>query len=94
MEYRLNKIVDLMIKDVKIMLEILIEDSHRNVKDHESDEDDFDKICNLLRFKQIDFAFDKNEEEDILQDIEGFKNEDIEIRDLKFFRIVTVITYG
>jgi hypothetical protein len=37
MQYRLNKIVDLMIKDVQIMLEILIEDSHKNVKDHESE---------------------------------------------------------
>jgi hypothetical protein len=37
MEYRLNKIVELMLKDVQIMLEILIEDSHRNVKDHQTE---------------------------------------------------------
>jgi len=59
-----------------------------------TDEFDFDKICSLLRSGEISkFSCDENEE-DILEDIKGFKNEAVEIKDFKFFRIVTVITYG
>lgn len=34
MQYRLNKIVELMLKDVRGVIEILIEDSHKDVKEY------------------------------------------------------------
>ena len=61
-----------------------------------TDEDDFIYLLNSLREEQIKFPlnFGYADKNDILEDIKGFKIEDVEFKKFKFFNIVTVITYG